>query len=158
MAMFAVKAFSRDKGNSHTQLELDNRTPVAYVNHMEDWLSSVAIQLWTWCLEKGITLSAKHLPGVDNCMADQESWTIHSSAEWQLSKDIFVDLMQEVHQCMFASCLNYQLSQFISWRPDPVYYLGTDALKMPWTRWRGYTFLLISKVLKRSRRKDQEFS
>ena len=89
-AMFVVKAFSRDKDGSHIQLKLDNRTAVAYVNHMGETrspqLNDVATQLWTWCLEGKITLSAEHLP-VDNCIADLKSWTIHSSAEWQLCKD-----------------------------------------------------------------------
>ena len=48
-AMFVVKAFSRDKDGSHIQLKLDNRTAVAYVNHMEETrspqLNDVATQL-----------------------------------------------------------------------------------------------------------------
>ena len=40
-AMFAVKAFSKDKDGSHIQLKLDNRTAVAYVNHMGDLFSSI---------------------------------------------------------------------------------------------------------------------
>ena len=64
--------------------------------------------------------------------------------------------MQEVYQCnvdLFASRLNHQLPQFISWRPDP-YTIETDALQVPWTRWRGYAFplfALISKVLRKVR-------
>ena len=159
-AMFAVKAFSRNKDGSHIHLKLDNKTAVSYVNHMggtrSPQLNSVTTQLWTWCLERGITLSAEHLLGVDNCIADMESRTIHPSAELQLRKDIFQDLMQEVYQCdvdLFASRLNHQLPQFISWRPDP-YAVGTDALQVPWTRWRGYAFppfALISKVLRKVR-------
>ena len=102
-------------------------------------LNDVTTQLCTWCLERGITSSAERIPGVDNCIADLESRTIHSTVELQLHKDIFAALMQEVYQCdvdLFASCLNHQLSQFISWRPDP-YAMGTDALKM---LWRGYVF------------------
>ena len=29
--------------------------------------------LWTWCLERGLTLSAEYLPGVLNINADRES-------------------------------------------------------------------------------------
>lgn len=36
-------------------------------------LNSLATQLWMWCLERGITLSAKRLPGEDNGVADEES-------------------------------------------------------------------------------------
>ena len=87
-AMFTVKALSRNKDSANVYLKLGNRTTVSYINHMRDSFSSVecvATQLWTWCLERGITLSAEHLPS-DNCIADIESRTIQSSAEWQLSR------------------------------------------------------------------------
>ena len=141
-------------------LRMDNRTAVAYVNHMggtrSPQLNSVATQLWTWCLERGIMLSAEYLPGVDNRIADMESRTVQSSAEWQLRRDIFLSLMQEICQCdvdLFASRLNHQLPLFISWRPDPSA-MGTDALQTPWIRWKGYAFppfALISKVLRKVR-------
>ena len=95
--------------------------------------------------------------GGEQLYSRHKSRTIHPSAEWQLRKDIFQDLMQEVYQCdvdLFASRLNHQLPQFISWRPDP-YVIGTDTLQVPWTRWRGYAFppfALISKVLRKVRK------
>ena len=52
---------------------------VIYKSHGRDsfpQLNSLATQLWAWCLERGITLSAEHLPGVENCVADFESRTI----------------------------------------------------------------------------------
>jgi len=79
-AMFAVKDLSRDKDSSHIHLKLDNQTAVSYINHMggtrSPQLNSLAAQLWTWCLERGKILSAEHLQGVDNCVADFESRTI----------------------------------------------------------------------------------
>ena len=118
-------------------------------------LNDLATQLWVWCLERGITLSAEHLPGVENCVADFESRTVQSSAEWQLRKDIFLNLMR-AHQCnvdLFATRLNHQLPQYVSWRPDP-FALGTDAMQIPWTRLKGYAFppfVLISKILRKVR-------
>lgn len=48
-AMFAVKAFGRNKDGSHIHLKLDNKTAVSYVNHMggtrSPQLNSVATQL-----------------------------------------------------------------------------------------------------------------
>ena len=87
-------------------------------------------------------------------MADAESRTIQSSAEWQLHKGVFWSLMQNVFQCdvdLFATRLNCQLPRFVSWRPDP-FAIGTDALLTTWTRWRGYAFppfALINKVLRK---------
>ena len=103
-----------------------------------------------------MTLSAEYLPGMENCVADFESSTIQSSAEWQLRKDIFLILMREVHQCnvdLFATRLNHQLPQFVSWRPDP-FALGTDAMRIPRIGWRGYAFppfVLISRILRKVR-------
>jgi len=101
-------------------------------------------------------LSAEHLPGVNNCEADFESTAIQSSAKWQLRRDIFLTLMREVYQCnvdLFATRLNQQLPQFVSWRPDP-FAVGTDALQIPWIGWKGYAFppfVLISKILRKVR-------
>ena len=159
-AMFAVQAFSQDKDSSHIHLRLDNQTAVSYVNHMggtqSHQLSTLATQLWEWCLKRGMTLSAEYLPGMENYVADFESRTIQSSAEWQLRKDIFLILMREVHQCdvdLFATRLNHQLPQFVSWRQGP-FALGTDAMRIPWIGWRGYAFppfVLISRILRKVR-------
>ena len=70
--------------------------------------------------------------------------------------------MQELYQCdvdLFASRLNHQLPRFISWRPNP-YAIGTDALQVPWTRWRGYVFppfALICKVLRKVQEEGSTF-
>jgi len=93
---------------------------------------------------------------MENCAADFESRTIQSSAEWQLRKNIFLILMREVHQCdvdLFATRLNHQLPQFVSWRQGP-FALGTDAMRIPWIGWRGYAFppfVLISRILRKVR-------
>ena len=52
---------------------MDNRTAVFYVNRMGGTRSPVrsalTIQLWQWCLERNLSLSAEYLPGADNCIA-----------------------------------------------------------------------------------------
>lgn len=47
-------------------------------------LSRLANQLWRWCLERNLSITAEYLPGVDNCIADEKSRTIQSTTEWQL--------------------------------------------------------------------------
>ena len=69
-AMFAAKVLSWNKDSSYIHLKLDNQTAASYINPR---LNNLATQLWSWCLERGINLSAEHLPGVDNCVADFES-------------------------------------------------------------------------------------
>ena len=81
-AMFAVKSFAKDRKDNHIHLRMDDRTAVSYVNHMggtrSPALSRLATQLWQWCLERNISLTAEHLPGMDNYIADEESRTIQS--------------------------------------------------------------------------------
>lgn len=65
-ATFTVKSFARDMRNSHVHLRMENRTAVFYVNRMGGihslLMSNLAIQIWQWCLERNITLTAEHLP------------------------------------------------------------------------------------------------
>jgi len=79
-AIFTVKALTK---RIHRRME--NRTAVFYINHMggthSPMMSRLAIQFWRWCLEKNLSLSAEYLPVVDNCIADEESRSIQSSAE-----------------------------------------------------------------------------
>ena len=131
---FAVKAFTKDKSNL---LRMDNRTAICYVNHMggtnSPLMNKLVIQLWQWCLEKNLSLSAVHLPATSNCVADKESRTLQPSAEWQLDQEIFCQILRELGECdvdLFATWLNTKLAQFISWRPDPNA-IGTDTLQIP---------------------------
>ena len=81
-------------------------------------------------------------PGVDNCVADKESRVIQLTAEWQLHRPIFQQILEFLGNCnidLFATRLNVQLKQFVSWRPDPDS-VGADALQLPWNRWEGYAF------------------
>jgi len=57
-------------------------------------LSKLAIQLWKLCLEKNLCLLAAHLPGVSDCVADEELRTIQSSAEWHLDQKIFCQIVK----------------------------------------------------------------
>ena len=155
-----MKAFAKDKRNIHILLKMDNSIAVFYVNRMGDThstvLSNLAIHLWQWCLERNVSLSAEHLPGVDNCIADKESRTIQSAAEWQLHPATFQLIMENLGTCnvdFFATWLNTQLEIFMSWRPDPEA-IGSDALQLSWTSWKGYAFppfCLIGKCLRKVR-------
>ena len=139
---------------------MDNRTAVFYVNRTGGTRSpvmcSLAIQLWRWCLERNLSLSAQYLPGVDNCVADRESRIIQSSAEWQLHKGTFQQIMAMFGKCavdLFATRLNAQLELFVSWRPDPNA-IGTDALQLQWNKWIAYAFppfCLIGRCLRKVR-------
>ena len=157
---FAVKTFAKGKKDLHVRLKMDNTAAIAYVNHMggtrSPTLAKRAKQLWLWCLEKGIVISAEHLPGVANITADFQSRSLQSLAEWRLKPQIFNMILQNLSPCnvdLFATRLNAQLSRYISWRPDP-FAIATDALQVQWSRMEGYAFppfCLIGRCLAKTK-------
>ena len=54
--------------------------------------------------------------------ADIESRQINSSTEWSLNLDVFAALDQmwgPFEMDLFASGLNFKVSNYVSWKPDP---------------------------------------
>ena len=45
-------------------------------------LDSIARAIWIWRIERHIHLSAAHIPGKDNCEADEESRRENDDTEW----------------------------------------------------------------------------
>ena len=161
---FAVKAFSKARKNFHIRLKMDNTSAVAYLNHMggtrSPTLSAQAQDLWQWCLARGITLSAEHLAGTSNEVADYQSRSLQStSSEWRLDPTVFMEISRRLGPCeidLFASHLNAQTHKFISWRPDP-FAMATDALQTQWTTLQGYAFppfCLVGRCLGKVRREQ----
>ena len=158
--VFAVKTFASQKRNVHIHLRMDNRTAIFYINRMggtrSHALAHSACQLWQWCLQRGITLSAEHLPGSDNSRADKESRLLQSSAEWRLHRGVFRQIMSALGPCqvdLFATRLNCQLQRYVSWRSDP-FAIATNAFTLNWQDMEGYAFppfALIGKCLQKVR-------
>ena len=108
----------------------------------------ITTQFWNWCLQKGIMVSAEHLPGRLNVGANQESRAKGDSSDWRLNPTVFQNLMSQLGPCqvdLFASRLNAQLESYMSWKPDPGA-IATDALSLPWTDLRGYVFPPFSLI------------
>ena len=85
-------------------------------------LSSLAFDLWQWCLERSITVLAQHLPGCLNITPDYESWANPDYSDWQLDPLVFQQLNKKwgpVVIDLFATRLS-QLPKFVSCKPDPV--------------------------------------
>jgi len=80
-------------------------------------LMKVACQLCDCCLHRGITLSTSHLPRVINLEAGQESRELQSGCSTRKYCSRF-----STHQCivdLFATHLNHQLFNYVSWTPNP---------------------------------------
>ena len=59
-------------------------------------LTSCVKYLWLSCLEKGITISAEHIPDRSNTTADYQSRLVQTSAEWKLDLEIFTEKSQRL--------------------------------------------------------------
>ena len=76
-AVLAIHWYTKDRVVSHVRLKMDNQTAICHINHMGGTQcltrSDSACKLWEWCLQRGIILSAEHLPGSSIVIVDWES-------------------------------------------------------------------------------------
>ena len=105
-------------------------------------LVTITQDMFSYTLSKAITLTAEHLPGVQNVEADAESRDYRDWSNWRLHPNLFKALNKlwgpfEVD--LFADRLNSQLPMFYSWKPDPAA-MAIDAFQQDWNTVRGYAF------------------
>ena len=149
---FALKAFGITLTHCHIQLQLDNTTAVAYVNHMGGMQSSdlndLTIKLWQWCIEHSIWISAVHIAGTSNTVADTRSRVFHDNHEYMLNRSSFktiLDRFPNLNIDLFATRLNHQLEQYVSWKPDPGC-MAVDAFSINWHSSHFYAFPPFSLI------------
>ncbi|CAB4015453.1 Transposon Tf2-6 poly [Paramuricea clavata] len=147
-----LKSFYRNLQHKHVQAFMDNTTAVAYVNSMggtkSTQVNKLAKEVWNWCIEHGVHLTATHIPGSTNVDADKESRHFNDNTEWMLRPDIFKQLVGKFGSPnidLFASRLNRQVSCFASWRPDPEA-THIDAFSIDWSKFFFYAFPPFSLV------------
>ena len=114
-ATLAVKSFAKHRSRISILLRIDNTTAVAYINHLGGTISQDLVELtknlWIWCLERNIHITAQHLPGLLNTIADAESRTLRDRTDWKLNPVIFhmIDqLWGPLEVDLFASRLSTQ--------------------------------------------------
>lgn len=145
-AWLAIQCFAARLSNTHIHFRIDNTTAVAQINKMggthSSTLCQIALNMWEWCLQRKITISAEHLPGTLNQIADMESRAKADSSEWSLNLETFQKLMRTRGPCtvdLFASRLSAKLPTYYSWKADPGA-TAVDALYQTWSTVRGYAF------------------
>ena len=143
---FALRAYCSENSDIHVLLRIDNTTAVAYINKMGGTKSIdcnfVATEIWNWCMNRNIWLTASHLPGSSNVVADRMSRKFSDNTEWMLDKEVFNQIVQEFGLPdidLFASRLNRQLDKYISWRPEPEA-MAVDAFTVDWGTLQFYAF------------------
>ena len=127
-------------------VQSDNSTTVAYINKQggthSHSLCIHTIRLINWCRERAISLTAIHIPGVINILADDLSRGKTSNTEWILNHNIVHQLFHRWFQPsidLFASAASHQLPVYCSRSLDPMAY-ATDALTLDWSGMRAYAF------------------
>ena len=155
-ADLALKSFLKDQQRAAVLLQLDNSTAVAYINNLGGTISpaltALARTLWLWALERDIAITAQHIPGVSNTVADCESRMERDRSDWMLAPQVFHKINEALGPLeidLFASRLTYQLPRFFSWRPDPQA-AAVDAFQQDWSQLRGYAnppWCLMGRVL-----------
>ncbi len=76
-ATLEVKCYAKGRTSVSIPLKMDSISALTYINKMGGTISPeltrLAKELWLWCMERNISLSAEHLPSVLNTLADEES-------------------------------------------------------------------------------------
>ena len=108
----ASLTFLKYKSKLSVLLRLDNTSALAYINNLGGTVSPELVDLaktqWMWCLERNIHITAQHLPGVQNHIADVESWTMVDRSDWKLNPILFkriINIFGPIEVDQFASRL-----------------------------------------------------
>ena len=89
-----------------------------------------------------------------NRIADGKSRIFHDSIEWALDHNLFKQITKHIGLPvvdLFASRINHQMPEFVSWRPEPGA-IATDAFNIPWDfplSYRFPPFFLIPMCLRK---------
>ena len=160
-AFFCLKSFCKNKTDIHVMLKIDNTTAVAYINKKGGTVSKSCnertFEIWSWAIQHNIWLSASHVPGLENHVADLKSRHFNDNKEWSLNPKMFKLLCQTFGRPeidLFATRLNSKCQKYVSYKPDPNA-TDVDAFSMNWGKIKGYIFSpfsLIGRVLAKIQR------
>ena len=151
----ALKCFENVILGKHVRLLMDNSTAVACLNKMGTSHSvdcnGLTFELWCWCKDRDIWVSAAHIPGKDNKAADAQSRKINLDAEWKLNSNFLSEAMEILGFSpdvdLFASRTNAQFNNYFSFKADPDA-VAIDAFSVSWASFKLYAFPPFSVILR----------
>ena len=137
--IFLFRCLFASSSDCSIAIRTDNSTVVAYINHQGGPTSSdlcdLALDLWGFCIARGLRIHATHLGGVLNCRADSLSRLESPDHSYFLKQEVFDSIAALLPFALsvdcFASRLNAKLSSFISRYADPLSSL-VDAFAVSW--------------------------
>lgn len=154
LAVFmGLQTFFKTHYNTHLRILTDNTTAIAVLNHMgtshSDPCNRLGKEIWEWCIDRNIWLSAAHIPGVHNIKADLESRRTNDNTEWMLDRALLNNALSQLslrpNIDLFASRLNNQFPQYVSFKPDPGA-VAVDAFSLNLRHLKFYAFPPFSVI------------
>ena len=143
---FGLITMLHDMSHTSVKLHIDNTVTVNVLKHMgtshNPDLNQYARKVWLWARDRAIWLIPSYIPSSQN-LADKPSRDSYIDAEWKLNPRVFrevcvqLDFYPDVD--LFASRLNRQLTQYVSYHPDP-FATATDAFSISWCDLKFYMF------------------
>lgn len=136
-AFFTLTVFAKELHDCDVLINIDNTCAIAYIQNQGGVVYSLnllANKLWLWCKNRNIWITARHIPGLKNTIADFKSRKFNDSLEWSLCQSIFKNIVKQWSNPdvdLFASRLNCKVKQFVSLEPDPDA-TATDAFSVDW--------------------------
>ena len=160
-AFLNLKTFVKTKGH-HVKLYTDNVTTMACINKQGSTkiaCNNLTREIFLWCQKTDTKITAIHIAGKLNVIADFMSRRDKSQTEWMLNVDIFRKinaLLGPFEIDLFASRINNQLVKYVSWKGDPNAW-GTNALTLNWSELNNlYAFPPFSLIQRALQKVDQE--
>ena len=156
-AFLALQHFCDKLCDVHVRLFLDNVVAIKYLSKLggrKVELNRLTKEIWEWCMARNIWISAFHIPGKDNSIADKLSRNF--DREWLLSDEVFYTIQDKLGVCdidLFASKDNHKLSKYVSYTPD-ANAVAVNAFSLTWTSFNAYVFppfsllgLVLQKIM-----------
>ena len=137
--LIAVKEINL-KRNSHIKLHCDNLTAVQVISRGGSRaanLNSIARRLFNLLFKKRSFLTAVHIQGVRNVLADSLSRTKPVSSEWTLcplGRQRILSTNPDIQIDLFATSENSLVDKFVSPFPHPQA-AAVDAMSINWNKW-----------------------
>ena len=150
---YSLRSFKNYFQNKHVKISSDSQVGVQIINKMGTTKSSICNDIvkniWLFCVKNKIWITAAHIPGAENVIADYQSRKSYKDAEWMLNPEIFQKAIKHLKfkpdlDC-FVSTLNTHLPKYISYKPDPYAYL-IDAFSIHWGFYKCYLFPRFSLI------------
>ena len=133
---------------------IDNTAALGIISNMGTCHSpdchAIAAKIWEFCMQNKIWLTAAHLPGSTNIIADKDSRTFSCHhTEWMLNSKILHRALHTFTQeiDLFASRLSKYFDQVCSFKPEPDAFC-IDSFSISWSKLRFYCFPPVTCVVK----------